>query len=115
MKINNQRPLTEFEKNWKDLLLKMKPHFDKAPNMDALLLLIGIQESGKIKRKYSKEQKQDLMHVAICNLLSKDGYYQYEGRDDEGWPHYKPVKKITDDARQQEILLKERIIEYFRK
>jgi hypothetical protein len=84
--------------------------------MEAILFLIGMNEySGRIpKIKFSKEQKQDLMHVAVCSLLSRGGYYAFEGYDEEGWPHFREVKKVESDSLGgQEALLKEYILEYF--
>ena len=84
------------------------------PDLEAILLLIGIQESNVIKSVYSKEEKQDLMHIATCELLSKVGYFEFVGKDDEGWPHYEQVKLIAvEGAKKQESLLKECIVEYF--
>ena len=59
------------------------------------IFLIGIQEIGNITNKFSKEQKQDLMHVAVCSLLSQSGYYKLEGYDDEGWPHFLQLKELA--------------------
>ncbi len=84
------------------------------PNMDAMLFLIGVQEYGRWRTDFSKEEKQDLMHIAVCRLLSYDGHYEFVGRDDEGWPHYKLISKIPPaDLRGQETLLKARIVTYF--
>jgi len=67
-----------------------------------------------IKNKFTKEEKEDLMHVAICTLLSKEGYFKYIGKDEDGWPHWKPVKNIPKvDLKKQEALLKKHIIDYF--
>ena len=102
---------------WIILEGELVERFGKKPNMEAILFLIGMNEfQGRIpKIKFSKEQKQDLMHVAVCHLLSKGGHYTLEGYDDEGWPHYRKVKEVeTDDnLAAQEILLKEYILEYF--
>ena len=47
--------------------------------MEAILFLIGMQETGFIKEKITKEQKQDLMHVAVCTVFAQSGYYELEG------------------------------------
>lgn len=87
---------------------------DKLPDLQSLLLLIGIQELGKIIIEPSKEEKQDLMHIAVCRLLSYDGYYELEGYDDEGWPHWRAVQPIeTSGVKAQEELLKLKMIDYF--
>ena len=81
-----------------------------------MLFLIGVQELGRGARFYSKEEKQDLMHIAICKVLSQSGYYHLEGTDSQGWPHWKLVKKLPRfDLLEQERLLKMHVIEYFEK
>ncbi len=88
--------------------------FGKTPNMEAILFLIGVQVLGSVKKKFTKEQKQDLMHIAVCTLLSQSGYYEPEGIDKDGWPHFKemaPVPKMGME--EQERFLKEHIVEYF--
>lgn len=87
---------------------------DTLPDLNAILLLIGIQESGQVREDYTKEEKQDLMHVAVCSLLSYDGYYKFEGLDHDGWPHFKVIKPVpVEGVKAQERLLKEQVIVYF--
>ena len=84
------------------------------PDLQIILLLIGIQESNFVRTSYTKEEKQDLMHVATCHLLASKGYYENIGQDDEGWPHFKQSKVINaKGVKAQERLLKECIIDYF--
>ena len=84
------------------------------PDLQAILFLIGIQEYGNIKQKFTKEEKQDLMHIAVCTLLSGDGYYTLQGVDGDGWPHFMQSRPIPEQGvKEQERLLKEKIIEYF--
>lgn len=69
---------------------------------------------GKGRRNFTKEQKQDLMHIAICKVLSFSGFYELEGVDEDGWPHWKMMKKLPHfDLLEQEKLLKMHVIEYF--
>ncbi len=87
---------------------------DKLPDLQAILFLIGIQEVGQLRNKYTKEEKQDLMHVAVCQLLSQDGYYEFIGQDEDNWPHFKLVRALPrGTVEEQENLLKEKILEYF--
>ena len=87
---------------------------DTVPDVNAMLFLIGMQELGRIKPNFSKEEKQDLMHLAVCRLLSSDGYYEFVGRDTEDWPHYKLVAAVPKQGEgEQEVLLKAKIITYF--
>ena len=96
---------------------KLKRTLGKVPaNLEAVLFLIGVNELGQGTRPYSKEEKQDLMHIAICKVLSLSGFYQLEGLDESGWPHWKLVKKLPHfDLLEQEKLLKIHILEYFEK
>ncbi len=107
--------MENFEQRWKNVEQMLHGRFEKVPDMESILFLIGVNELGAMpRRKFSKEQKQDLMHVAVCALLSIEGYYQYAGRDKDGWPHYEQVEQVNAaDMKGQEQLLKECIIRYF--
>lgn len=84
--------------------------------MEAILFLIGMQETGFVKTKITKEQKQDLMHVAVCTLLSDSGYYLLEGKDADGWPHFKQLKEMPAlNVIEQENFLKDHVLLYFEK
>ena len=84
------------------------------PDLNTILFLIGIQELGRWKKDFTKEEKRDLMHIAVCRLLSYDEYYEFVGRDEDGWPHYRQIREMSkaglDD---QEKLLKKFVIRYF--
>ncbi|MCU0417544.1 MAG: hypothetical protein MUE33_10215 [Cytophagaceae bacterium] len=86
----------------------------KKPNLNTLLFLIGVNEVGQGKKNYSKEEKQDLMHVATCVLLSYSGHYTLEGQDADGWPHFTLVRDLPKlTLNEQEDLLKFHMLEYF--
>lgn len=101
---------------WENLLLKIRDFLGKKPgDLNGVLFLIGVQELGKGKRHFSKEEKQDLMHIAICKVLSYSGYYELEGLDEDGWPHWKAKRKLPGfSLAEQESLLKMHVIEYFK-
>ena len=103
------------ERSWQFLLDELEVAIGKRPkDLNAVLFLVGVQELGKGRKTFSKEEKQDLMHIAICKVLSLSGFYELEGLDEEGWPHWKLVKKLPHfDLLEQEKLLKMHIIEYF--
>ncbi|MGB3801990.1 MAG: hypothetical protein WA952_19375 [Lewinella sp.] len=95
-------------------LIKERFRRDSLPDLNAMLFLIGVQEYGTWQADFTKEEKRDLMHVAVCRLMAEDGHYRFVGRDDEGWPHYELTSKIPPtDLQGQENLLKEKIIGYF--
>ena len=94
----------------------VKDRFNKKtlPDLNAILYVIGIQELGYWTKPFTKEEKQDLMHIAVCRLLSEDGYFEFAGTDADGWPHWKPVRKIeAEGIKAQEVLLKEKVVNYF--
>jgi len=108
--------MENFEVRWKQVEQLLVERFEKLPDMEGILFLIGMNELGRgpDRRKWTKEQKQDLMHIAVCKLLSQRGYFEFEGNDGDGWPHYNEVKPVPAAGLQsQEQLLKECIVEYF--
>lgn len=111
----NEMTHTDFNiKEWNSLLEALSRQFGKTPDLDAILFLIGIQELKKMKAKFSKEEKQDLMHVAICKLLSQEGFYKFEDYDDAGWPHFVQLVKLPSwTIAEQETALKINILKYF--
>jgi hypothetical protein len=105
----------DFDPEWFSLMEKLKVIIGKKPTMNAILFLIGVQELGKGLKNFSKEEKQDLMHIGICRLLSDSGYYELEGIDEDGWPHFKLIRPLPKfDLLEQEKLLKMHIKEYFK-
>lgn len=107
----------DLERNWQLLLETIKKNIGVKPkDLNGVLFLIGVQELGGGSRIFSKEEKQDLLHIAICKVLSLAGYYTLDGLDKEGWPHWKLIKKLPHfDLLEQEKLLKMHVLEYFEK
>ena len=90
---------------------------DHLPDFQTVLFLIGIQELGRWpESSFTKEEKKDLMHVAVCTLLEPDGYFVFEGRDQDGWPHWKEELSFNiKGVQEQEKILIQNIIRYFKK
>ncbi len=105
----------DLERQWNRLLIELEGILEKRPkDLNAVLFIVGMQELGRGAKRFSKEEKQDLMHIAICKVLSLSGYYELEGLDAEGWPHWNLVKKLPHfDLLEQEKLLKMHVLEYF--
>ena len=104
----------EFNARWETLLAAMQERFGRRPDLNALLLLIGVQELGQGVAAFTKEQKQDLMHIATCKLFSFSGYYELERVDAEGWPHYRLLTPVPfANLKEQERMLKWHMLEYF--
>lgn len=106
----------ELEFEWLGTRNKVRDlmNYDTEPDLQAILLLVGIQELGNPDIVYEKETKQNLMHIAVCRLLSDDGYYEFVGFDADGWPHYRNLVTIPEKGvKNQEKLLKKALIKYF--
>ncbi|HVE61411.1 MAG TPA: hypothetical protein VNA26_06315 [Chitinophagaceae bacterium] len=104
----------DLQQRWWKLEEKLMKRFEKKPDVESILFLIGIQELGDIRKKFTKEQKQDLMHIAICTVLATSGFYELSHVDEDGWPHYRQLKAIENmDPITQENFLKDHILLYF--
>ena len=103
------------EAKWLKLRNLLKSQFNKKPDLNGVLFIIGMQELGQIRSAFSKEEKQDLMHIAICKIMEPEGYFKYSGIDAEGWPLYKNLKSLPEhaDLKAQEHFLKSRALAYF--
>jgi len=103
-----------FDKEWKELLENEFAGFDLPDELEAVLFVFGIQVLGHGNRKYSKEDKINLMHIAVCTILEPYGYYKYLGNDEDSWPHFESIKELPAlSGIEQERFLKEAMISYF--
>ena len=101
---------------WDSLVEKLSNDFSGGEKIgvEGILFLIGVQELGHGYRNFKKSEKQDVMHIAICSILEPYGYYELEGIDEQGWPHFKGTEKLPSlKAGEQTRLMKEGIINYF--
>jgi hypothetical protein len=109
-----QQAQFDLQARWWNLEARLVERFGKKPDMETLLFLIGVQELGHIRRRFSKEEKQDLMHIAVCSLFRQSGYYEVEGTDKDGWPHFRQLKALpVMSMPEQENFLKDHILLYF--
>ena len=96
-------------------LVKDAMRRETLPDLNTVLFLIGMQELGRWKKAFSKEEKQDLMHIAVCRLLAQEGYFEFVGRDEDGWPHYRQVVEMPQQhTGSQERMLKALSVGYFK-
>jgi len=68
-----QQAQDDLQTRWWNLEAQLMERFGKKPDVETILFLIGVQEFGDIRKKFSKEQKQDLMHIAVCSLFRESG------------------------------------------
>jgi hypothetical protein len=100
----------ELKHDWEQLLAKLSQQFpgDGDIDLDGVLLLIGAQE-------LKKDEKLNVLHIAVCTVLEPYGYYEFEKRDDDGWPHFKSLKPLPNlKAGEQAVLMKEAVVNYFK-
>lgn len=113
---NNMARDEQLKSRWDAVVLKVSDRFGDGETLDleAIIYLIGVQELGKIKKKYKKDDKLNLMHIAICRLLEPYGYYEFDHFDQDGWPHYNVKENLPSlKAGEQSVLMKEAIVNYF--
>ncbi|MEM1216405.1 MAG: hypothetical protein AAGJ82_12010 [Bacteroidota bacterium] len=106
----------ELDFEWLRIRHFIKDRFQRAtlPDLNGILFVIGIQELGRWQDTFTKEEKQDLLHIATCRLMSDYGYYEFAGRDGDGWPHWKLIARIPNhNLKEQEQLFKRAIVRYF--
>ena len=100
---------------WKNITNYVETNFNKKPDMNAILFLIGMRELGHLKEEnFKKSEKVDLMHIAVCKILSYSGHYELKGADSDGWPHWQLIKPLPQfDVFELESFIRTHIIEYF--
>ncbi|HLX67962.1 MAG TPA: hypothetical protein VKR41_13225 [Puia sp.] len=109
-----QQAQNDLQTRWWNLEARLVGRFGKKPDMETILFLIGVQELGDIREKFTKEEKQDLMHIAVCALFRQSGYYELERVDSDGWPHFRQLKALPAmEMIEQENFLKDHILLYF--
>lgn len=107
---------SQLKERWELVVSKLSHQFAEGDvlDLDAIIYLIGVQELGQLHKKFKKDHKLDLMHIAICRLLEPYGYYEFDYYDEEKWPHYKVLEQLpTLKAGEQSVLMKEAIVNYF--
>lgn len=104
------------KERWEKLVEQLSNQFSQGEDLDldAIIYLIGVQELGQVHREYKKDEKLNLMHIAICRLLEPYGFYEFEYFDADRWPHYKVKEQLPMlKAGEQSVLMKEAIVSYF--
>ena len=111
-----QNNATSLKDKWDYLVKKLTQQFSEGDvlNLDGIIYLIGVQELGQGKRQFKKDEKVNLMHIAICKLLEPYGYYEFDYFDKDGWPHYRILTDLPNlKPGEQTVLMKEALINYF--
>lgn len=103
----------DFEQAWKAAMAKMEDRFGYPMDLQSALFLIGVNELGQGPRRLNKDQKIDVIHIAVCSLLEPYGYYEFVGKDKDGWPHFERTERLPKlGVGEQENLMKEVVLSY---
>ena len=108
--------ISNLKERWTFLVDELTRQFSEGDtlNLDGIIYLIGVQELGQGQRTFKKDEKLNLMHIAICTILVPYGYYKFERVDEDGWPHFLTVENLPAlDDKQQQHLMKEAMLDYF--
>lgn len=108
----------QLKQRWENVVEKLSSQFADGDilDLDAIIYLIGVQELGQLNREFKKDDKVNLIHIAICRLLEPYGYYEFEYYDEQGWPHYKTKEELPNlKDGEKSVLMKEAIVNYFLK
>ena len=101
---------------WKEVENFFVQNFDAENNVpvETMLFLIGVQELGSGKQKYSKDDKVNLIHIAVCRLLEPFGFFKFSHYDDDGYPHFEELEPLPElKPNEQSLLMRTAIIQYF--
>ena len=102
------------KEKWAEVEAFITKRFDKEPDLKSALFVIGLRELGSVQLELTKEEKQDLMNLAVCRVCSSSGYFKVESIGADGWPEWKQIKPMPKmGTQEQEDFLKDHIIHYF--
>ena len=109
---------SELKTKWNNLKTKLSVDFSDCEiiDLDSIIFLIGLQDLGQFQKRFNKQKKLEVIHIALSKLLSDYGFYEFDYTDNDGWPHYKLIKKLPNlKTGEQTILMKKAIVNYFMK
>ena len=105
--------MDNLNKKWDALVNKLEKQFNEEMTLKGILYLIGVQELNVGIKRFGREEKLDILHLAVCKILSPYGYYKFDKVDEEGWPHWVELKALKNlDETEQNLLMKKAIINY---
>ncbi len=109
-------PEDDLQKRWQNFESKLAERLGKQPDMEEVLLFIGIRESGLPPKAFSEKEIMELKQMAVCTLLAPARYFELMWVDDTGWPHFRnlePVPKMSDA--EWNVFLKPLVLKYAEK
>jgi hypothetical protein len=108
-------PEGEHEQRWSALVARVESRFGRAPDVDAILFIMGIQSVGRgYEPDLPKERKQSLIMEGSYLAFETLGIYRRMGLERNGfwiWEKVFDLPKLSID--DQERLLQIGILNYF--
>ena len=105
--------MVDLEIEWGKLIVRLEKRFDSEMTLKGILYLIGVQELNFGEYNFDRNEKLNVLHVAVCKILVPFGYYRFSSIDSDGWPHYEELKVLKNlSESEQEALIKRAILKY---
>lgn len=109
--------MTNEAAHWDELRGSIADRFQKTLeeiDIQSILFVVGLQETGIQFKHYNKDDKVNLIHVGTCMVLADLDFYRFTHRDADGWPHFTLIKPIpANSPGEQTLLIKKAILSYF--
>lgn len=103
-----------FRVKWSHFKEYFKENYGDYPSTISALFIIGLENIDAPIDTLSKEQKEEVIHVGMCEILCLDHLYEYLGHDEEGWPHYHALDAVnTTNIEKQENYIRNLITRYY--
>ena len=105
----------EIDFHWLKVRHYIRKNFNSSslPDLETILFLIGVQELGSMQTNFSKDEKMQLIHIGTATLLSEEGYFKLEGKDEKGWPNWVAKKNVDFNEKDRQLKSQRLIIGYF--
>jgi hypothetical protein len=104
------------QQQWLKLELNLMERLGPQPDLEAVLLYIGIKEAGWPIKEYTEVEKIKLREMAVFTILVPGRYYQLFWVDDVGWPHFMQLEREPQmSTPEREAFLKPYVLLYAQK
>jgi hypothetical protein len=104
------------QKRWLKLEAALQERLGIQPDMDAILLFIGIRESGLPPKTFTETEKLNLRQIAVSTILVPARYYELIWVDDFGWPSFKELQRIPQmNLAERDVFLQPYVLMYAEK
>jgi len=64
--------------DWDKARFFFESKFGKGIDLEGMLFLIGVREMGLGLQSFSKQEKMELIHIALCSLLEPKGFMNWK-------------------------------------